>query len=582
MKYCPQCKLELPEASKFCRSCGGELSAAQTTDQPELRCRRCGAAVGKDWKTCSHCSYSLESAPATVKMAVPLVCSKCGAALSEGMKFCTGCGAQHSFAQSGQQTNPFSESASGAGRVSTVIEKSITVPEQPIYQAGAPCRRCGAIIQPGRKFCEKCGLPVAAVGEQSIPDKNRKILFISSGAALALILLIVGWYFWGVSLTIVCDQPGAQVFIDDAAVAGSSDASGRFTVSHVLRGMRTLRVKREGFEDAVTSVKLGIGDFSKTVEIKLSPFNFSLTITSVPPGCKVLVDGKESGSTDESGKLTLKTISRGSHTLTLQRAGFQDWTQSVSLTSSQTIRAELVLAVGGIWQGSFSVSQSAPALGFALNIDQTGATFKGKADQRDMNNTESNATIEGSVNGTEIKYVKRYSPTSEATYKGTIDASGKRATGTWISGSSTGTWVMAKVEKADSGWIAPLYNKIDSFDAKVTDLKFYETGNEEPTEKKYSTSFKSSSTRYINYELNLQYASPGRRIEFQSTAVYYNSDGTVLGEKPRQAHVEADWRASNHHDRLGSSTPGTWKTGFYRVDIFVAGKRIASKWFEIN
>ena len=137
-------------------------------------------------------------------------------------------------------------------------------------------------------------------------------------------------------------QPaGRQVFIDDKMVSSSSDSSQRITISHVLRGERTLRVKRDGFEDAVSTLKLGLGDFSKTVEVRLTPYIFSMTITSVPTGCKVLLDGKEAGSTDSEGQLTLKEIARGSHTVTVQRTGYQDWTQNVSLTSSQTIRAEL-------------------------------------------------------------------------------------------------------------------------------------------------------------------------------------------------------------------------------------------------
>ena len=160
--------------------------------------------------------------------------------------------------------------------------------------------------------------------------------------------------------------------------------------------------------------------------------------------------------------------------------------------------------------------------------------------------------------------MKRYKEGGTAEYKGTVDASGIRASGTWVSGAASGTWVMAKVEKADSGWIAPIYSKIDSFNANVTDLKFYETGNEPPSQKTYSTRFSGSSSRYINYDLFLKYPVPGRRVEFETSAIYYNSDGTVLGKKTRQASVNANWNESNHFDGWGAGTPGTWKPGFYR------------------
>jgi RNA polymerase subunit RPABC4/transcription elongation factor Spt4 len=592
MINCPQCKINLPEGSQFCRACGHNLNETAAAGEDELRCKRCGAETQVGWKTCVGCGSSLEAAPATVKMmsvkmTAPRACSSCGAALGEGMKFCMACGA--TGAARSQATVPFSEKERGAELPPTLaelpptlIERIPVLPEPLPSQAEIVCRKCAAIIQPDKKFCERCGAAVAVQQAQAAPNKSRKTLLAASGAALALILLTVAWHLWGVTLTVVTGQPGVQALIDDEPVGSLSDANGRIIISHALRGARTLRLKREGFEDAVISVKLGPGDFSKTVEVNLSPYRFSLMLATDPASCSALIDGKEAGSTDEAGKLTLKDIARGDHTLTIQHAGYQDWTQVISVTSSQTIRAELTLAVGGIWQGSFSTLQTAPSLGFILNLEQTGATFKGKAEQRDNGNSASDAVLEGSVKGREIKYVKRYPNGGESTYAGTIDASGKRASGTWLTNGISGTWMMAKAEQSDSRWIAPLYNKIDSFNAQVTDLKFYEAGSEEPPQRKYSAVFKSASTRSIYYELNLQYPKPGRRVEFETAAVYYNADGTILGEKTRQARVEADWHGSNHFDGWGSNTLGEWKSGYYRVDIFVAGKRIASKWFEVN
>ncbi|MGA9773346.1 MAG: zinc ribbon domain-containing protein [Blastocatellia bacterium] len=583
MKYCAQCKVDLPDSSKFCRSCGGNLSEARTVIEPGPRCKNCGAAIQMDWKACGRCGHPTPSAASTVKMtavemttvkmAAVQTCSGCSMTLDEGMKFCMGCGKAVAPAEKDQSP---SEKDRGARLATTIIEK-IVVPPIPLPpQPEAACRKCGTPARAGLKFCEKCGASITGIQ----PDKNRKILFIASGAGFALILLVAGWYLWGVSVTVISNQPDVQVFIDDKMVAGSSNGQ-RITISHVLRGQRTLRVKRDGFEDAVSTLRLGFGDFSKTIEISLTPYLYGLTITSVPAVCKVLVDGKDAGATDSSGQLTLKNIARGGHTLTVQRAGYQDWTQSVSLTSSLSVKAELTLAIGGAWQGSYGVSQSTPPSGFTLSITQTGASFTGRADQRDNNNTESNASLEGTVGGREIRYVKRYSNGGTAEYKGTVDASGLRAAGTWLSGAASGTWVMAKVEKADSGWIAPIYSKIDSLNADVTDLKFYEGGSEPPPQKRYSTRFSSASSRSIYYDLFLKYPIPGRRVEFETIAVYYNSDGTVLGRKTRQASIDASWNASNHFDGWGTVTAGSWKTGFYRVDIFVAGKRIASKWFEV-
>lgn len=516
----------------------------------------------------------------TVKMIPVPTCSDCGMALGEGMKFCIGCGKATPMAEREQPEITGPEKDHASKLPDTIIERVVIPPIPLSPQPDTVCRRCSATVRAGLKFCERCGAPTSPQNTVPPPNRDRKAAFLAAGAVFALVFLVGGWYLWGVSVTVVSNQPGVQVFIDDKLVSSSS-SSQRITINHVIRGQRMLRVKREGFEDAVSTLKLGLGDFSKVVDITLRPYLYSLTIRSTPTECKVLVDGKEAGSTDISGDLTLKNISQGSHAVTVQHTGYQDSTQNITLTSTQTVAITLPLAVSGSWQGSFVLPASSTPSVFALNITQTGSSITGKADHRENNNMESSASLEGSVSGREIKYVKHYTTGGTAEYKGTVDSSGIRASGTWTSGAAAGTWVMAKVEKADSGWIAPIYSKIDSFNAEVTDLKFYESGAESPAQKKYNTRFSGSSSRSIYYDLFLKYPAPGRRVEFETSAVYYNSDGTVLGKKTRQASVDGSWSGSDHYDGWGSNTAGAWKTGFYRVDIFVAGKRIASKWFEM-
>ena len=60
---------------------------------------------------------------------------------------------------------------------------------------------------------------------------------------------------------------------------------------------------------------------------------------------------------------------------------------------------------------------------------------------------------------------------------------------------------------------------IPSLNAKVTALYFFESGyNYEGApygKRNYKTEFQKSSTRYVNWELNLKYPKPGRRIDFE-------------------------------------------------------------------
>jgi len=125
---------------------------------------------------------------------------------------------------------------------------------------------------------------------------------------------------------------------------------------------------------------------------------------------------------------------------------------------------------------------------------------------------------------------------------------------------------------------------VPSLNAKVTELRFFESDiNSVPYEQRtYTTRFEKSKTRYINWELNLEYPAPkGRRVDFDINAVWYQSDGSVLTKQTKKAYVEADWPASYHTMGYGWDKPGNWEVGSYTVELSIKGKKVASGTFEI-
>ncbi len=52
---CPECQIELPNGSKFCKECGKKL---------ELICPGCGKSIPPDSKFCLECGHNLSSPPA--------------------------------------------------------------------------------------------------------------------------------------------------------------------------------------------------------------------------------------------------------------------------------------------------------------------------------------------------------------------------------------------------------------------------------------------------------------------------------------------------------------------------------------
>lgn len=588
MKHCAQCKLDLPDTSQFCRQCGGMLTASAPVRESVPRCSECNAVVQSNWQSCAQCGNLLHSGATTVKMAVPTSCSNCKAMLQPGMKFCVACGTPAPVAQDPSLAKTIIEDLSDPSLSKTVIEDPRdTDPTKgmratPIlYQPGDfPCRTCGALIHAGHTFCESCGATVISQGQTSSFSRNRKTIIIAASVAGGLLVLLLGWFFLGVNLTVNATPANAQIYLDDKLVSGFSSSDGRVTINHVLRGKHALRVKCDGFEDYYSPINLGIGEFSKAIDIRLVPLRYALMLTTTPNACRVLLDGKEVGVTDSiSGKLTLSDVTRGTHSLTLQHAGYQDATRQVSITAAQTLTADLAVDVSGAWRGSF---EAAPAqVSFTFNLKQSGDSFTGSADQLDNSNKTSQATLDGKVSGKAIKFTKRYASGTVVEFAGTLNDDGKRVSGRWTYGTTSGDWAMSKPDPTDSDWLATPTLRVDKLSATVTALKFYESSGEDPKEKTYRTRFEGSSTRYISYELNLRLPAQRTRVDFPLTAIWYRADGTELTRQSRDARVEADWTTSMHYAGWGSPNPGTWARGYYRLDLFSSGKKVASDWFEV-
>jgi len=126
-------------------------------------------------------------------------------------------------------------------------------------------------------------------------------------------------------------------------------------------------------------------------------------------------------------------------------------------------------------------------------------------------------------------------------------------------------------------------NILTVLNAEVTDLQFFEGGYTPPDLEKrvYADRFAKETSRYIYWELVLDFPSPQRRIDFSIEAVYSRDDGTLIGRHSTDCHVEPGWNNSYHFKGQGWDDPGHWPVGTYRVDLFSEGVKIASGSFEI-
>ncbi|MFO0663393.1 MAG: PEGA domain-containing protein [Polyangiaceae bacterium] len=101
-----------------------------------------------------------------------------------------------------------------------------------------------------------------------------------------------------------------------------------------------LRYVAEGQTVISTAERHDADDLLKTVE----PLVVSLTVTSDPPGAKVVIDGEEVGTTPLAGPLRVDV---GAHKVVVEKSGYRSFERTTTLTAATaTIEARLVAPSG--------------------------------------------------------------------------------------------------------------------------------------------------------------------------------------------------------------------------------------------
>jgi uncharacterized caspase-like protein len=126
---------------------------------------------------------------------------------------------------------------------------------------------------------------------------------------------------------------------------------------------------------------------------------------------------------------------------------------------------------------------------------------------------------------------------------------------------------------------------IDFLNAKVTEVKFFEGPFDAPplNDRFYQTSFSRTKTRFVNWQIHLQYPPPGVRKDFSIEHIWYNPSGQEFGRGTLNNYVLGDWGSSYHCHSYGwrDASSSGWVTGTYRVDLYLNGVKIVSENFNI-
>jgi tetratricopeptide (TPR) repeat protein len=120
---------------------------------------------------------------------------------------------------------------------------------------------------------------------------------------------------------------------------------------------------------------------------------------------------------------------------------------------------------------------------------------------------------------------------------------------------------------------------IASINATLNGINFFESGYnpQAKDQRQYRIGFDARTTRYINWEINFTHNAPGRPITVQIDSQWFKS-GEMFYRHTVNHTIQADWTYSyNSHGY--SMAP--WTQGIYRVDLLIAGEKIASEYFDV-
>jgi hypothetical protein len=178
-------------------------------------------------------------------------------------------------------------------------------------------------------------------GVFDISDPCPKVVGGASGGGYALDVAASSNYAYGVStkglsifkviktgyITISSSPSGASIYID-GEYKGTTWASKSFSMPV---GDHTIKLTKYGYNDWETT-KYVYADEYVEVSATLTPEPGSISISSVPAGAKIYLDGEYKGTTPR----TLSDVSVGYHTIELNKEDYQSWSTSVYVTSGDT------------------------------------------------------------------------------------------------------------------------------------------------------------------------------------------------------------------------------------------------------
>lgn len=145
------------------------------------------------------------------------------------------------------------------------------------------------------------------------------------------------------------------------------------TFNTVSTGYHTVQVTMAGYQPYSTNIPVSAGATSNVyATLTTNQQVGSISVSSVPKSASVYIDSIFEGMTN----VIVGNLAAGTHTVTLKLAGYQTWTNTVTVNNQQTTYISATLTpVSSPQTGDLQVSSSPSSAAIYLNGDYQGTTL---------------------------------------------------------------------------------------------------------------------------------------------------------------------------------------------------------------
>jgi hypothetical protein len=152
-------------------------------------------------------------------------------------------------------------------------------------------------------------------------------------------------------ISVSSSPSGAYIYLDDAY----KDTTPKM-ISSVKVGSHTIKLEKSGYEDVTRTVTVRAGETATISETltELAQKTGSISISSSPSGAAIYLDGIHEGTTPK----TVSSVKVGSHTIKLEKSGYDDVARTVTVSAYETATISETLTELAQEPGSISISSS--------------------------------------------------------------------------------------------------------------------------------------------------------------------------------------------------------------------------------